>query len=86
MVSRSKFETTLLEHYREEIDIFITESEQVYRSVIDYEKLDQKVQHLIMSARLDGIDEKDIWNILHHRIPSYVNYINYKKVQLKNIA
>ena len=47
---------------------------------------DQKIEHLILCAKLDGVDEKEIWDILHYRIPSYVNFINYKKVAGKKAA
>lgn len=86
MDKKEKFKNTLLDHYRAEIESVIIESEQVYRSVIDYEVLDQKVQHLLLCAKLDGINEKDIWDILHYRIPSYVNYVNYKKETKKRAA
>lgn len=86
MSKTEKFKETLIDHYRAEIDTVILESEQVYRSVIDYEALDQKIEHLILCAKLDGVDEKEIWDILHYRIPSYVNFINYKKVAGKKAA
>lgn len=86
MSKSEKFKSTLLDHYRAEIEAVIIESEQVYRSVIDYETLDQKVTHLLLCAKLDGIEEKEIWDILHYRIPAYVNYVNYKKETRRKAA
>lgn len=86
MSMKEKFKDTLLDHYRAEIEAVIIESEQVYRSVIDYEALDQKVHHLLLCAKLDGIEDKEIWDILHYRIPAYVNYVNYKKVHTRKAA
>lgn len=65
-------------HYKDEIEEILIESEHVYRLTIDYEMLDKKVAELLMSARLDGLEDKIIWDLLQARIPSYVNYMNYK--------
>ncbi len=64
--------------YREEIEEVLQESEHVYRLTIDYELLDLKVKELLESAKMAGLDEKLIWDLLQARIPSYVNYVNYK--------
>jgi hypothetical protein len=56
----------------------LVESEHVYRLTIDYEILDQKVGQLVQSAKMDGLDEKILWDLIQARIPSYVNYINFK--------
>lgn len=68
----------LKSHYKDEIEEILIESEHVYRLTIDYEMLDKKVVELLMSARLDGLEDKMIWDLLQARIPSYVNYMNYK--------
>ncbi len=75
-----------IDHYRVEIDQVVIECEQVYRSVINYELLEQKVLHLIMCADLDGITENEIWDIVQSRIPALVNYINYKRMKEKKLA
>lgn len=77
-MTKEQFIETLKAQYREEIEEMLVESENVYRLRIDYELLEQKVEVLIRSARVDGLDEKIVWDLLHARIPSYVNYINYK--------
>jgi hypothetical protein len=40
--------------------------------------LDIKVEELIRAAKVDGLEEKIVWDLLHARIPSYVNYVNHK--------
>lgn len=74
------FISALTAQYKEEIEEILLESEHVYRSTIDYELLDQKVIELLNSAKIDGLSEKIIWDMLQARIPSYVNYVNYKIV------
>jgi hypothetical protein len=77
-MNKDDFELTLINQYREEIEEILVESEHVYRSTIDYEILDLKVNELLKSAVVDGLSEKIIWELLTKRIPSYVNYKNYK--------
>lgn len=69
----------LKSHYLAQIDEIINECEHVYRSTIDYNLLNTKIDQLLVQAKVDGLEEKVIWEILHRRIPSYVNYINYTK-------
>ncbi len=61
------------------IDEIIVECEHVYRSTIDYELMNLKVEQLFSQALNEGLEEKIIWDLLHARIPSYVNYVNYTK-------
>jgi len=77
-MDRDSFNLTLIAQYKEEIEEVLVECEHVYRSTIDYELLDTKIEELIRSARVDGLEEKVVWDLLHARIPSYVNYVNYK--------
>jgi hypothetical protein len=77
-MTKDQFIETLIAQYKEEIEEILVESEHVYRLTIDYELLDQKVAELIQSAKVDGLQEKIIWDLLQSRIPSYVNYINFK--------
>lgn len=69
---------TLIARYQEEIEEVLLECEHIYRSTIDYELLDQKVRQLLKCAVVDGLEEKIIWDLLQARIPSYVNYVNFK--------
>lgn len=69
--------------YRNEIEEIIVESEHVYRLTIDYEILDMKINELIISANEQGVPEKVIWELVQARIPSYVNYKNYKTTSKK---
>jgi hypothetical protein len=78
MVMKHGFQETLLAQYRDEIEKILVESESVYRSNIDYEMLDNKIVDLMKCARVDGLDEKALWDLIHARIPSYVNYVNSK--------
>lgn len=77
-MDRDSFITTLIAQYKEEIEEILIECEHVYRSTIDYELLNTKVEELFRSAKVDGLEEKLVWDLIQSRIPSYVNYINYK--------
>lgn len=77
-MNKDSFLDTLIAQYKEEIEEILLESEHVYRSTIDYELLELKVGQLLKCAKIDGLEEKIIWDLLHARIPSYVNYINFK--------
>ena len=77
-MDRDSFTFTLIAQYKEEIEEVLVECEHVYRSTIDYEMLDGKVEELLRSAKVDGLEEKMVWDLLQARIPSYVNYVNFK--------
>ena len=77
-MDRDSFIVTLIAQYKEEIEEVLVECEHVYRSTIDYEMLDSKVEELLRSAKVDGLEEKIVWDLLQARIPSYVNYVNHK--------
>lgn len=85
-MDKDSFLQTLISQYTEEIEEVLLESEHVYRSTIDYELLDMKVSQLIVCAKVDGLEEKIIWELLQKRIPSYVNYVNYKTASGKKAA
>ncbi len=73
----------LIAQYKEEIEEVLVESEHVYRLTIDYDLLHAKVEQMLISAKANGLEEKVVWNLLQTRIPSYVNYINYKSAGKK---
>jgi len=73
-VSSDDFKQTLIQQYSEVIEEIIVESETVYRSQLDFSKLDHRVQGLIKAARIDGLDENVIWDILERRVPAYYNF------------
>lgn len=77
-MDRDQFLGTLIAQYKEEIEEVLVESEHVYRSTIDYDLLHKKVEELFQAARVDGLEDKVIWDLLQVRIPSYVNYFNHK--------
>jgi uncharacterized protein (UPF0335 family) len=77
-MDKESFITTLIAQYTEEIEEILLECEHVYKSTIDYELLEQKVEEIFSSAKIDGLDEKIVWDLIQARIPSYVNYLNYK--------
>lgn len=77
-MDRDSFVITLIAQYKEEIEEVLVECEHVYRSTIDYEMLDAKVEELLRAAKVDGLEEKIVWDLLQARIPSYVNYVNHK--------
>ena len=77
-MDRDSFIATLVAQYKEEIEEILVECEHVYRSTIDYKLLDTKIEELIRCAQVDGLEEKVVWDLVHARIPSYVNFLNYK--------
>lgn len=69
---------TLLAFYQNEIEEALVLSEHQNLSTLDYNSLDLKISILFQNAKNEGIEEKYIWELLHARIPTYVNYVNYK--------
>lgn len=82
-MDRDSFIITLIAQYKEEIEEVLVECEHVYRSTIDYDMLDMRVEELMRCAKVDGLEEKIVWDLLHARIPSYVNYVNAKTTSKK---
>ena len=82
-MNRDEFINTLIAQYREEIEEVLMECEHVYRSTIDYELLEEKVEQIFSCARVDGLDEKIVWDLIQARIPSYINYLNFKSPSKK---
>lgn len=74
-MTKDDFKQTLIKQYSEVIDEIIVESESVYRSQIDYYELDYRVQSLIQAARVDGLEETVIWDILERRVPDYIKHV-----------
>lgn len=79
-MNKDDFKQTLIKQYSEVIEEIIVESETVYRSHIDYDILDDRVRSLIKSAKVDGLDEDVIWDLLEHRVPEYINYLSGMKI------
>lgn len=77
-MDRESFISALTAQYKEEIEEILVECEHVYRSTIDYELLNTKVEELFRSAKIDNLEDKIVWDLIHSIIPSYVNYLNYK--------
>jgi hypothetical protein len=75
-MNKDDFTQTLIQQYSEVIEVIIVESESVYRSHIDYTELDFRVRSLIQSAKVDGLDENIIWDLLEHRVPGYLHFLN----------
>ncbi len=82
-MDRDGFIITLISHYKGEIEEALVESEHIYRSAIDYEILEEKINHIISCAKVDGLEEAIVWEIVHSRIPTYINYMNFKKTSKK---
>lgn len=83
MKKKEEFHDALLKQYREEIETLIIESEHIYRSTIDYELLDSKIIDLLKAAHVDGISEKQIYDLISARLPSYINYKNSQSIGKK---
>jgi len=79
-MNKDDFKQTLIKQYSESIEEIIVESESVYRSHIDYDQLDFRVRTLLKSARVDGLDETVVWDLLEHRVPEYINYLSGMKI------
>jgi len=79
-MNKEDFKQTLFLQYSEVIEEMIIESESVYRSQIDYDVLDSRVRSLIQAAKVDGIDENVIWDILEHRVPGYIDFLTGAKI------
>lgn len=68
----------LISKYKTEIDELVLECEHVYRLTVDYDLLHQKLGEIFNRAQVDGLEERLLWDLIHARIPSYVNYLNHK--------
>lgn len=79
-MNKDDFKQTLIKQYSDSIEEIIVESESVYRSQIDYDELDFRVRSLIKAAKVDGLDEGIIWDLLEHRVPEYINYLSGMKI------
>lgn len=77
---KDDFKQTLIKQYSEVIEEIIVESESVYRSHIDYNILDHRVRSLIQAAKVDGLEEHVIWDLLEHRVPDYINFLSGMKI------
>lgn len=84
-MDQHNFTLTLIAQYKEEIEGVLVECEHVYRSTIDYQLLDSRIEELIRSARIDGLEEKILWDLIQARIPSYINYVNVKTTSKKAV-
>jgi hypothetical protein len=73
-MNKEDFKQTLIRQYSEVIEEIIVECESVYRSHLDLDQLDFRVKSLIQSARVDGLEDSIIWDILERRVPSYYLY------------
>lgn len=72
---KEDFENVLINQYTEVVEELVVESESVYRSKLDYDQLNQRIQNLIKAAKVDGLDESVIWKILERRVPAFVEEI-----------
>jgi hypothetical protein len=79
-MNKDDFKQTLIKQYSEVIEEIIVESESIYRSHIDYNELDFRVRSLIQAAKVDGLEETAIWDILEHRVPEYINFLSGMKI------
>ena len=75
LMSKDDFKQTLIRQYSEVIEEMIVESESVYRSQLDFNELDFRVKNLIQAARVDGLEESAIWDILSRRVPDYYQFV-----------
>ncbi len=79
-MTKDDFKQTLIRQYTEVIDEMIVESETVYRSHLNVEELDFKVKSLIRAARVDGLDETIIYDLIERKVP------NFRKLSISKAA
>jgi hypothetical protein len=79
-MNKEDFKQTLMKQYSAFIEEIIVESESVYRSQIDYDVLDTRVQALLKSAQVDGLETEAVWDMLEHRVPDYIHYLSGGKI------
>lgn len=79
-MTRDDFIQTLIKQYKESIEEIIVESESVYRSQIDYSLVDNRVRSLLQAAKVDGLEEGIVWDLLEHRLPGYIDYLYGGKI------
>jgi len=91
-MAREDFESTLIKQYTDCIEDLIVSSESIYRTQIDYEKLDFKVKAMIKAATVDGLSEQSIWDIIERKLPDYHKRLTDQRenksrvIQLKLVA
>jgi hypothetical protein len=73
-MNKDDFKQTLIKQYSEVIDEMIVQSETVYRSHLDFNELDFRIRGLIQAARVDGLEETVIWDIVQRRVPDYYHF------------
>jgi hypothetical protein len=73
-MNKDDFKQTLIKQYSEVIEEMIVESETVYRSHLDFNELDFRIRSLIQAARVDGLEESIIWDIVQRRVPEYYHF------------
>ena len=73
-MNKDDFQQTLIKQYSEVIEEMIVESESVYRSQLDLNELDFRVRSLIQAARVDGLEEGIIWDIIQRKVPEYYHF------------
>lgn len=87
-MDKEDFKQTLIKQYSDSIEVIITESKLIYPIVvkahsispthieIDYDELDSRVRKLLIAAKIDGLDEGIIWDLLERRLPEYLDFLN----------
>ena len=73
-MNKDDFKQTLIKQYSEVIEEMIVESESVYRSHLDLNELDFRIRSLIQAARVDGLEETIIWDIVQIKVPEYYHF------------
>ena len=73
-MNKEDFKQTLIKQYSEVIEEMIVQSETVYRSHLDFNELDFRIRGLIQAARVDGLEETIIWDIVQRRVPDYYHF------------
>lgn len=74
MITREDFEISLIKQYSAAIDEIVIDCEHEYKAHLDFETLSIKIENVLMAAKLDGLDEAIIWNIVQRRVPSFYDY------------
>ena len=70
MKSKEVFHASLLKQYRQMILEALIECEHDYKTKLDICKLNQKLQAIVQSAKLDGIAQNTIYQLIDECKPS----------------
>lgn len=73
-MSKDDFQLILIKQYSEVIEEVILESESLYKAQLNLVELDNKVKGIIKAAKVDGLPEEIVWDIISKKSPIYYDF------------